>query len=522
MRNYVNRTMFLRLFLYFFVVVFFLNLIMGTLTYFYFKHSIQSREISRSQEALTQSKQMVENTIQEIQRTAMAIGQDIAVRKLLTRSDGVFDYVEAQSVIGLLEEKVYSSVYLHSIYLYNENVGKVIFNNGMIGFDQFWDRSVITQLSEGPPYDSWLIPHSLTDLDGKKINIITYALRIPEGSHSDSYILMNIKLQPFYQATIPLFGNSKNDVAIMDNHGRKIIFNDKSPQTVPWENVFRDLADPATAGWFTRTFGQEHQFITYIKSDFNGWLYIKASPTSEVFKESNLILWVVLAILFICLLAGLILVLLMSDRYYRPIYTLVQGIAGLGIPGATASPAPTSDATATEPATALAPPYSGTIPSPRSWRTDDLGLLRTTFDKLLEEREHVLEEIRRHEERLKDHFLLNLLLGRERDPAEAARLAGYYGLQLPNSGYFVCLLHPTFNNEPVELSFDPERSSLLTYQIIRICRQMLDEFGGGEVVPIDRLRIALIIPAAADSSQADSFAKQAVRRLAEQICQAVG
>ncbi len=490
MKSYISRTMFLRLFIYSIIVIFFLNLIMGALTYVYFKSTIQKREVTQSQETLNQSKGMVESTIQEIQRTAMAISENIAVRKMLVLPAGQIGYTDAQAVIGMLNEKINSSNYLHSIYLYNEHIDKVISGDGVIDLDQFWDREMIERLQGEPPYDSWLEPHTISGFYTGNTKVITYALRIPEGDQADNYVIINIKMDPFYQMYIRLYQNTHNDVAILNPDGKTIIYNDNSAKFGAMEKVFHKLQSVGSKGWFTETIDGVEMFVSFIKSDFNDWLYIKAAPVTEVFKESKLILKVVVIISLMCLIAGFILVFLMSNRYYRPIYSFVQGIAGV------------NDGSA--------------VNTQVKHRTDDLSVLRTTFHKLKEENENVREEMKRHEEILKDHFLLNLLLGRENDPVEIRHSVNYYELALPDTGYMVLLLHFIFI--PGESKPSQEQHNLLIYQIKLICEQFLFSSGGGAVVSLDRRHMALIMPSGTDKAlDADRNAKQTALQLTDRI-----
>ncbi|MFK7692741.1 helix-turn-helix domain-containing protein [Paenibacillus sp. HJGM_3] len=487
--------MFLRLFIYSLTVIFFLNLTMGALTYFYFKRTIQQRETKQSQETLNQTKQMVESTIQEIQKVAMAISENISVRKILVMPAGQIGYSDAQAVIGMLNEKISSSNYLHSIYLYNEHLGKIISGEGIISLEQFWDRDVFDRLSHEPPYGRWLEPHPIPFTSGDETMVITYALRIPVGEKADNYVMFNIKMDLFYQTYIRPNPNTSNDVAILNEQGRTMLYNDNSAKFGLTEREFTNPEAVSPQGWLTKTMNGQKMFVSYVKSDFNGWLYIKAAPMSVVFKESDLILKVVLIISLICLAAGTILVLLMSGRYYKPIYSLVQGLSGL------------NDGVAANAKTQR--------------RTDDLSLLRTTFYHLMKENEHVREEMRRHEAILRDHFLLGLLLGRESDPHEVARSVNYYDLALPDTGYVVLLLHLYSVRGGSDAS--REQSHILTFRIHQVCVHFLGLAGGGAVISLDHRHIALIMPAVvAQALDADHFAKQNALQLTDRIMKEVG
>ncbi|MDF2964240.1 MAG: transcriptional regulator, partial [Paenibacillus sp.] len=401
---YLNRTMFLRLVLYSLVIVGLANLIMGSMTYFYFQKTIRDREIQSSRDTLNQSRRMVEMTISEIQKKTTAISENVGVLKVLGHPLGEISYDAIRSVVDHLDNEITSSNYLHSIYLYNERVGKVITNEGIIDYEYFWDRKAIEQMQRYPFYQSWVEPRTISNIGGISMNVMTYALRLPGDGVFNNYIIMNSRMSFFYQPVIDNAAPPNQEFIIYNSEGKVMIYDDRSKRTEALGGLLQELPRDSAKGWFLRDMDGTRLFVSFIRSEYNQWTYMKASSVAETFKESRLILGVVLLITMVCLVIGAVLAFFMSNRYYRPIAHLVQAVAG-------------------------------NRSNPAAKRTDDLSLLHSTFDELITTNRQFEEDLKRHQEVIKEHFLLGLLLGRENDAEDIREKIEYYGLPLPDTPY---------------------------------------------------------------------------------------
>lgn len=469
----VKRSLFLRLLMYLSFGVFVITLVTGAFIYRYFNQTLKQQAFEANVEVLRQTRQIVELTLLEVQQTAfsLALNKDVQNAVFLPW-DMTRDFQVLQKVHDLFSDRVASSTFIHSIYLYSEKAGKVVTNSGMIAMNDFWDNQIIRDFQNKLDGSVWLETKQIRYVDGTTDDVIRFISGVPISGHKYGTLVVNIKEDLLYNAVVNINSTRLGNVAILNRDGDVLSYKDKKRLYNRFDEDIAGTIQGGQEGDFIREIEGKRFFVSFLVSNFNGWKYVTLQPVEEVFKGSLLVFRATGIISAVCLLIGILIMLLISGKYYRPIRSLVRAIAE-GVH-------PSYDAPA----------------AVKGSRPDELSYIKRSFDHLLERNKQFQEKFRSHELILKDHFLLGLILGKRTDPGEIERQLDYFGIRLDQPHYAVMMVRAVRGERSELLS--EQQKNMLSYRVRSLCEETLQRLCPAVVVDQEQRHVALLLNLSAD------------------------
>ncbi|NOU86008.1 helix-turn-helix domain-containing protein [Paenibacillus sp. LMG 31460] len=508
----MRRTAFMKLLIQLTAVVFVITLSTGALVYRYVNQTLKEEVYQANTELLGQTKNMIEIFLRETEQMAfsLAINKDVqrAIWLPWDQRDS-FDFM--QNVNVLFSDKIVSSSYVHSIYLYNVKNGKSISNGGVDTLAGSRFENEVRSFLENKSPISWLDTRTVGNITGEQENLISFMMSVPINEYPKSgVLLLNIKEDLLYDAVVNINNSKLGNVAVLNKAGQMLSYKDKSMLFSRFEPAEDHRMDESKSGYMIVDIGGVSTFVSYITSDFNGWRYVTLNSASEVFKKSSLVLKMTLTVSGICLAIGLLLVSIVSGRHYTPIRRMLMAIEG----------------------------QFGKLPLPASHR-DEFSYITDSFRYLAGQNEEFQERFRQNEMVLKNHFLLSLLIGQQKDQRDIVRQMQYYGLNVEPEHFVVLVLrHKGHSFRPAapgpasevvgesiceirdasasEWDEESEREeNLLSYGILTLCEEFVDRFGKGVVIArIQRFDTAIVLNIPEEIGSSD---KEAANAMAKQV-----
>ncbi|WP_309568653.1 AraC family transcriptional regulator [Paenibacillus sp. sptzw28] len=221
------------------------------------------------------------------------------------------------------------------VILANTASNWLINNRGLYKFSENEAKNTLLQLAQLPNSTSWVLLGT-DDLGSSETQ-----------SYGCKYTIALVKKMPLHTtskrglalATIP----SCKLAAMMDKEtaSRKVMVLDKDYRVIvhPDQNkIGKSLADAnyvkpsdlrrfnAPSGQFETESGEQPVTVTYVRSGFNGWIYVSFTEIAAITKESKSIGWFTLYVSLLIIALSVLFVWLGSRRVYSPIRKIFQGI----------------------------------------------------------------------------------------------------------------------------------------------------------------------------------------------------
>jgi two-component system response regulator YesN len=350
--------------------------LLGSLSYFKARGTIQEKVNQGNEQVLVQTQLNVEQLLQTVDSSVNQFINSPLMNQTIHLSLTERDFQK----INDLKEGLYK---LQSYDAGIENVRLASFaghwfmdNNGFIGSALFpnLDMKSLTDLAELPGISKWVTDEATSSiLLVKKLPINTF--KNPAG-----IIAANIPGNRL-QKLMP--DNSKeSQTIILDSDYRLLtkVANPTFPPEMMEQIIYRLKSDHAPDGFDTVRIGHESLGVTYHTSSYNGWIYISLVSIAQITKESRAIGWYTL---FVCLgvfALLLVLSLLGSRKMYLPIRNIFEAAIG-----------------------------GGTVD--RSRPKDELQAIGEHIRSLTTSQSKLLDQIKGQTKQLKEFFVRKLLLG---------------------------------------------------------------------------------------------------------------
>lgn len=143
------RTVFVRLLLHLTVAVVLITLLVGALVYRYTTVMLKEEVLGANTELLAQTRKIVEQALGEVQQMATSLAINTDVQKSVWLPWNLEEeYRFLQNTGNLFSERIHSSNYLHSIYLYSSVNNKLISPSGIMDLTDFPNREPLRNLSK--------------------------------------------------------------------------------------------------------------------------------------------------------------------------------------------------------------------------------------------------------------------------------------------------------------------------------------------------------------------------------------
>ncbi|MCZ8510987.1 helix-turn-helix domain-containing protein [Paenibacillus filicis] len=448
----MKRTFFIRLLLRLTIAVVLITMLVGALMYRYTASMLKEEVLGANTELLAQTRKIVEQALGEVQQMAgsLALNSDVEKAVWLTWNLDE-DYHFLVNTSNLFSDRINSSNYLHSIYLYSAVNQKLISRSGIDDISTF-------------PYSeslkSFLASRGTSDWEADRLNdgggsddVISFYFSVPiQNAQKKGVLMINLKENVLYNAVVNTNQRKLGNVAILNSDGEVLSYKDKKQLPTRFDETDMVRIRKAKEGYFVKDLDGNQTLVSYMTSSLNGWIYVTLNPYNEVFKRSKEVLRLTLLVSFTGLALGVLLMIAVSGMSYRPVRKMVQHIASnIG------------------------------RPLPGSPHGDEFGYIRDSIDHLHHQNEEFKAKFHEQELILQDHVLVNLLSGKAKENDEMLRQIRYYRLNLEPEHFIVMVLR--IHLDGILLPETEEHAlNLIRFQIRAIGEEAIGRFGKGAYI----------------------------------------
>ena len=453
--------MFVRLLISLFVVFFATTLVTGIVNYVTVRSALAEQAYERNLEILRQTSRIIETVLDATERATVRLAHNRIVQSVTLADWATIEdhYPALIQVRGMLEDELASSIYTHSIFLVSPSNQRVLSASGILRFEDYPDTDLLAAARGGTAPSSWVGPHVTTRVDGRPANVITLLMDVPVGPvEQRGLLIVNLDERLFYDTVVSRKQANAGSLAILNQNSVVLSVADKSLLTE--RLTLRDLypsLEGMSEGYAVVSEQHGTQFVSLITSPYNGWQYVSSAPYDQIMAASRgiLVLSVGVSLLFLCM--GLGLSVVVSRRFYRPIQTLVNLIG---------NPLAADRGETSSPGSATA--------------TDEFEIIYASVDTLLRENREYQDRYAATDAILREHFLVDLVLGRARERSDVRSEARAFGLDLAALHYAVIVLR-IVPDALTTAGYDAHLRTL-RYRVYGIASGVLNRYARGFVV----------------------------------------
>lgn len=377
-------------------------IIVGSFSYYKAAAVIQEKVDRGNTGVLTQAEMAVEQLLKTSDHILWQFIQSPAVKEAIgTDMDGneFKVFCNAENAINSLPT---FDLGISDICLANLEKGWVIDGSGIYRFDDYARKTELNRYLGMSGYSFWVDNPGLQEPEDAKSTVVPggvclvkkYPLFISEPS------VMVVMRVPYSRLSSLISANKQlGDIMILEPDGSVIAHNDKNMwgknlSDSEFVKKIQELQDQN--GNFTVQINNFAYSVNYLKSEYNGWVYLALTSLEFVTMDSKAIGWftffVCLVIIILVNMAGFVI----SNRIYRPIskvYNMVLGIQEF---------------------------------HDNVRQTDEFSLIEERVNFLLKDQARLKKQVYSQFEQLKEFFILKLILSEvEKDVIDAR--VGLYG-----------------------------------------------------------------------------------------------
>jgi AraC-like DNA-binding protein len=440
---------------------------------------------------------LINNVMVQMSDTFMEDSLRISRNGLLDNLYGVDNYYSSQrdfneitalsQVQDLLTDETNTNDQLYSVYLYLDNSDYVLSSDyGILSKEDFRDTGWLTA------YNNW---------NGKKFPLYWFSRTIPteealqnSQSKSDSNQAIRVisYISPLTAYTTSLRGaivfnikessisdtlNNKNDqsngnIFIVDKNGNVVTHVNKSligsnlSQKAYMTNILKSKAD---SGFTVFKNNGNDQLVTYLKTDFNDYIYVGIHPMNTLLRNANLLKNRLFGCAIIVFAFAIAISVAVSRRFYHPMRELIQRIKIQKVPEL-------------------------------DLNGDEMLLISKTFDDLIQQEEQMTSMIEKSKQNVLDSYLHDLLNGNVEDESERC-------LWETEMDSFFCVVMAIDNYESFQAQYIPKEAFYMLVVIMKICEEVLnDTFPCAGIVENNRIILILNVSLTTESDPYDKCA----------------
>jgi len=229
-----------------------------------------------------------------------------------------------------LEKTVSSENFIRGVHLYIPHRNMIISSDGICYLDDD-DKPTLFETEKKHVFEQVLkynkkwIP---TYKNSNSENVITMIIRY--SPHNESIPTAVIAVDILEENVQMIFSKfSKNDFssfAILDENGKMISNSDK---TLLFDNALNEsyiqkiLEINSLSGYFVANINGSDSLVSYVKSDYNSWMYLSIQDIGVISESNRLLLVFTLFVSFLTVLIGFIGAYFVSNNYYFSLRNIV-------------------------------------------------------------------------------------------------------------------------------------------------------------------------------------------------------
>ena len=347
---------------------------------------IQSKVNEGNMQILTQTQISVEQPLRQIDNSMLQFLMSGDLPSTISSIQIPMDYDKVNGIANGLNRLNSEDIKLEEVALIciEKNIG--ISSHDLYYLDQLQEKSQFLKLGSDPKYSFW---------SKWKGPIISGSNVSSEDSVG---VVLVRKIMPIYYPGTPPFiitkipsseinkyiNDSKlGDIMIVDSNFNVIASKDAAmlgkdlSQTVYGKKI-SSMGDSSKSG-FSDVVGGNRVVVNYLKSDYNGWIYVSTTPENVITRDSRSIGFVTF---FTCLVIMVIIILVSffgTQKIYSPIHKLYETVSSDSAGGVTGK--------------------------------DELKYLGDRIHNMVSNQTLLTKQLKSQSEKIKEYYLTEMLLG---------------------------------------------------------------------------------------------------------------
>ncbi|WP_179136205.1 AraC family transcriptional regulator [Paenibacillus sp. 32352] len=336
MRTLIHRSLFMRMLMYFVIVVSLVTILLSYILYANFEKSAMASLNKAYQRNLSQVSFSVSYMNESVRNLLWSVFNSTDTTVLMYQDDTMME--ELVPEFRKLNHTVETYPFVQSIYIYNQKLDRYIATGAspISSGEQFYDREVVGWIQEKRlPQPSVpvarMIPSPGDPMEMSKVfTYILYEMKSDAGGVSGA-VIVNIKAE-YLQNLIDSFSRgpdqdeggetlvvNRNGLVVSHSEGRSFL------SDVSGESFFaRILKQGGDTGSFEHRERDDASLVTYVTSDQSGWIFVQIQSYGSALTKVRHIRFVTVVVSTAVLLTSIAASILLSHRLYRPIGQLVS------------------------------------------------------------------------------------------------------------------------------------------------------------------------------------------------------
>ncbi|MEK3731277.1 MULTISPECIES: helix-turn-helix domain-containing protein [Paenibacillus] len=430
--------------------------------------SVQSHVNSSNIQLMNQTNSNLEQVLKTVDYTLNYVINSNILQEALYRPLSYYDfqlYNKLREELSLLQSP---ETKVTDVILANATMNWLVNNRGMYDFYEYASSDTLLSLMELKSNSNWLLleTESLGSSDTQSYACpytITLAKKMPLSSSE----ARGIAVATIPSCSLAAMMDSPSDtreVMVLDHDYRIVVHPEPGKlgrylTDTGYEQEDLERFDSKSGQFETRIDGKPVS-ITYVRSDFNGWLYASLTEMAAVTKESRSIGWFTLYICLVMIGFSLLVVWLGTRRMYTPIRHIFESIVER-------------------------------LPEIQANKKNELQIIDEHIRDMFQSNTQLRNELRQHSQQVRTFFLHKLFLGKINAPEaeEQIELFGYRELVSKWERMAVFTLQIDMLDET---RYERKDSDLLLFAIHNMIEEIIPSEHRLPSVIIDQTQVTLI------------------------------
>lgn len=306
--------------------------ILGITAYVYFNHSIE-KEINKKHETMVeQTAKRVDNLFNDLKRSVLTLSMDEEVNNSFY--EGNISKITMINISRRLRNFNILDDSVESTAIYYPNNGFMITSDGLYGFDSYFSfhsyenkksqdwTKLFKELTGFKLLNETKVNYTSSDGSvNNSLKLIPAIFALPFEKTPRAYMLVNLKQDYFYQVFNSNIDNKGRFIGIFNPDGSLFLSTDTLSST---EQNRADIFKAITTNKNTFKIDSTQYYILFSPLSFNNGYLVWIIPAGKYNNVSRNILITMSLIVTVLLFAGVPLIIYASNRFYRPIKSILN------------------------------------------------------------------------------------------------------------------------------------------------------------------------------------------------------
>lgn len=442
--------------------------VLGFFSFMKSSNSVQSHVNSSNIQIMNQTNSNLEQVLRTVDYTLNYVINSNILQSALYRPLSYYDfqlYNKLREELSLLQSP---DTRVTDVILANATTNWLINNRGMYEFNEYASKNMLLSLMELPGNSNWmLIETEMLGSADTQSYACPYTIALIKKMPLSSSTTRGVALATIPSCSLAAMIDSPADareVMVLDHNYRMIVHPEQN-------QVGRYLTDhgyqtedldrfDGNSGQFETRIDNKPVSVTYVRSDFNGWIYASFTEMAAITKESRSIGWFTLYICLLMIACSVLLVWLGTRKMYTPIRHIFEHIAQR-------------------------------LPEIRANKKSELQIIDEHIRDMFNSNAKLRGELRQNSQQVRTFFLHKLFLGKISAP-EMEEQIELFGLEEQVASWDQMAVFTLQIDQLDETRYERKDGDLLLFAIHNIIEEMIPSSHRLPSVIVDQTQATLI------------------------------